>query len=101
MSKVFSSIIPVILTVLLILQIFNKAAAQDVQADIKIDTEASAAATIKGQFSSRSQDKKNFSLLREYAGTDGLGERVSDLKLETDNGRSVAFKMLLPGEYLA
>jgi len=101
MSKVFSSIIPVILTVLLILQIFNKAAAQDVQVDIKIDTEASAAATIKGQFSPRSQDKKNFSLLREYAGTDGLGERISDLKLETDNGRSVAFKMLLPGEYLA
>lgn len=101
MSKVFPSFIPAILTVLLILQIFNKAAAQDVQIDIKIDAGSPATATIKGRFLPPGPQYKNLSFLHEYAGIEGLGERISGLELKNDADNKVAFRMLIPGEFLA
>jgi len=101
MSKVFPSIIPAIVTVLLILQIFNKADAQDIAVEVKIDAGSPATATIKGHFLPPGPQYKNLSFLREYAGIDGLGERISGLELENDTDNKVAFKMLIPGEFLA
>jgi hypothetical protein len=100
MSKVFRSIILVMACALLILQFFNKSAAQDMSVEVKIDAKSPATAIIKGRFA-HSDARKNLSFLREYAGIDGLGDRISYLELETATSAKVAFKRLIPGEYLA
>jgi predicted metalloprotease with PDZ domain len=56
---------------------------------------------VSGRFLQPDPARKNLSFLRESAGIDGLGERISDVKLETSEGMAVAFKRLIPGEYLA
>ena len=86
---------------MLILQIFNKAAAQDITAEVKIDAEMPTIANVKGRFLSSGTQYKNLSFLREYAGIEGLGERISGLELRNAADKTVAFKMLIPGEYLA
>ena len=101
MSKVFRPFINITLTVLLILQIFNKADAQDMAVDVEIDAGSPARATVKGQFLGSKLRYKNLSFLRDLAGIDGLGERVSGLELAAGSDNVVAFKKLMPGEYLA
>jgi hypothetical protein len=39
--------------------------------------------------------------MRSYAGITGLADRISDLILEDANGKPVAYKQFIPGEYLA
>jgi len=101
MSKVFQSFLTATLAVLLILQIFNKASAQDIAVEVKIDAEAPVTATVKGRFLPSGLHYKNLSFLREYAGIEGLGERISGLELGNASDNKVPFKMLIPGEYLA
>ena len=101
MSKVFPPFLTTTLAVLLILQIFNKAAAQDITTEVRIDVETPATTTVKGRFPRLGSHSRNLTFLREYAGIEGLGERISGLELRTDAEKTVAFKMLIPGEYLA
>ena len=95
MSKHFSA---VLLALPLILQIFNNSFGQTSEIEITIDPAGSSAA-IRGQ--TTQQNTHNFSIIGEYAGTPNLADRVSDIVLEDNQSRSVAFKQFIPGEYVA
>ena len=95
MSKHLSA---VLLAFPLILQIFNNSFGQKSEIEITIDA-ATASAAIQGRTTDATS--RNFSILREYAGTPNLAARVSNIILEDNLGRSVAFKQFIPGEYVA
>lgn len=54
---------------------------------------------IEGRFSEKKE--RNFSFLSNYAGIENLGARIYDVILENKSGRSVAYKKLVEGEFLA
>jgi hypothetical protein len=89
--KAFLAIFPVILLVL------NNCSGQDIDASVTI---SAAAAEVNGRFTSPRVDR-HFSILREFAGFSGLADRVSDVRLENSDGKTVAFKQFVPGEYVA
>ena len=95
MSKHLSA---VLVALPLILQIFNNSFGQKSEIEITIDA-ATASAAIQGRTTDATS--RNFSILREYAGTPNLAARVSNIILEDNLGRSVAFKQFIPGEYVA
>jgi hypothetical protein len=99
MSTHFPLFYAVVFAFLLILQLFNNCAGQDIEAVIRIDSSSPQTAVIKGRFTTAST--QNFAFLHEYAGIPGLAERLSDLVLEDRAGHSVAYKQFIPGEYVA
>lgn len=73
---------------------------QDTEAEIKISDAATPVAEISGRFVSRPTGL-NFSILREFGGFSGLADRISDVSLENSDGKTVAFRQFIPGEYVA
>ena len=84
----------------LILQIFNNCFAQDADVIINIRSVSPPIAEIRGHYT-QSSVNKNFSFLRDYAGFSNLADRLSDIHLEDKDGKPVAFKQFVPGEYVA
>ena len=98
MSKHFTLFSLPVFAFLLILQLFNNSAGQDIEAVIRIDSTSLQTAEIQGRFTAGA---RNFAVLRDYAGISGLAERISDIILEDQAGHSVAYKQFIPGEYVA
>ncbi len=103
MSKTFNPILLILAAAVLILQFFTFARAQDIEVRIKISSDSPSMAEIEGKFLSSKPRKnpRNLSFLTEYGGIIGLGDRTSDLRLQNADGKTVANKRFIPGEYVA
>jgi hypothetical protein len=97
MSKHF---VAALLSLPLILQIFNNCSAQDTDIKITVLSISPPIAEIRGR-AGNSSAKRNFSITRDYAGFPNLADRVSDVHLEDKAGKAVAFKQFVAGEYVA
>ena len=102
MSKKHVSFPLLVFAFSLILQIVNNSAAQDVSVQLTV-LENARAVEVSGSFdlSTPRVNPRNLSFVNEYAGTSGLGDRISELKLFDPKGRSVSYKRFMAGEYVA
>ena len=99
MSKYFRSFLLIFAAFLQILQFFTKTDAQDIEATIKIAANSGTLANVEGRFVKEHVGKKMpFAL--DSAGISGLGERISDVRFARD-GKTIAFRQIVAGEYLA
>lgn len=100
-KKILSSYLSFV-TLALILQIFTRVEAQDVDVRVTIGF-AGETASIRGAFdqSLGTVDRRHLYFRRSEDGYVNTGTRVSDLALYDENGRKVDSKRLIPGEYLA
>jgi hypothetical protein len=96
-DKRFSRV-PAILGAIFIFAAF--CTAQEIDAIIKIESVAPPSARVEGKFL-QDNSGKNWAFLRSIAGIENLGERISDLSLEDKNGKTISYKKLIAGEYLA
>ena len=87
------------LAVVLILQIFNICFGQSADVTISLQLADRPAAEIVGR--STRNGSRNFSLPRSYGTISDLAKRVSDIRLEDKEGKPVAYKEFVPGEYVA
>ncbi len=103
MSKTFNPILLILAATILILQFFTFAGAQDIEVRIKISADSPSIAEIEGKFlsSKRRRNPRNLSFLTEYGGIGGLGDRISNLKLQNADGKTITNKRFIPGEYVA
>ncbi len=102
MSKLAPAFLPFLLAFLLILQSFNIAAAQSVEAEITVDP-ASRTASVSGRFVANFErkDPLSFYFLTSVPGSRAIADRISDLKLTKKDGSTVGYRKLGPGEFLA
>ncbi len=98
MSKLIKAISLALVCFVQILQLFNNCEAQNVEAKITVSENS---ATVAGQFAEAVSNGRNFSFVRDYAGAENLGERVSGVILGDKNGHNVAAKKFMAGEYAA
>lgn len=84
----------------LILQIFNNCFGQNADISISIRSVSPPIAEIRGSLG-QSSIQKNFSIDSDSDGTSNLAARFSDLRLEDSQGKPVAFKQFIAGEYVA
>ncbi len=100
MSKPLKPIYYAAFVFALILQTFSNAAAQTVEAKIKI-TDSNV--FVKGKFidATNAKNVTNFSFLKSYAGNENLGARISEVSLFDQNGQAINYKKLADGEFLA
>ena len=96
MSKHFAAIL---LIFPLILELFNNCPGQTTEVVISVRSVDAPTAELQGR--TVGITSKNFSILRDYAGISDLADRVSNIVLEDREGKSVAFKQFIPGEYVA
>ena len=77
------------------------AAAQRIEANIKITLPASA--SVEGRLIKENSDQKivNWSFANSIAGIENLGARISDFALSDENNQPIQFVKLTGGEYLA
>ena len=80
------------------LHFFTYAAAQNIDAKIEIRADNPSVVYVSGRFLN---PDRNLSLVRSYAGFNGLGDRVTNVDLTNGNGEKVAFQSPVPGEYVA
>lgn len=75
---------------------------QDIDATIEINFNAPPIIKVQGRAknSRGSRNRRNLSFLRAMAGVDNLATRVSNLRLLDSEGKPVAFRKLMDGEYL-
>jgi len=88
----------------LLLLFFNAQAQRKIQANIRIDENASLSNVfIEGEFLRESAvaANNNWSFLTSSAGAENLGERISDLNLSDLDGQKISVKKLIAGEYSA
>ncbi|MBA2336018.1 MAG: hypothetical protein H0V90_13925 [Blastocatellia bacterium] len=88
------------------LQIFfnsSNSGAQSFEASIKIETNAGPLASVSGRnlVANVNAGKRHVSFLRSNIGAENLGDRVSDLILLDRNGKQVAYKKFIAGEFVA
>ncbi|MEP7075090.1 MAG: hypothetical protein ABI878_04705 [Acidobacteriota bacterium] len=102
MSKLLRANLPVAVTFVLILQLFNNSSAQKISATIILDAVAKTA-FVDGKIHDNnvSVTPRNLSFLKDYAAIDRLGERIAGLALMDGDGRGVGLRQLSPGEFLA
>jgi hypothetical protein len=87
--------------IFVVIFIFAAAAfAQQIEANIKIESVSPPVVCVEGKFFGE-YTKKNWGFLRSIAGIENLGERISDFTLTDKNGKTIATKKLIAGEYLA
>jgi hypothetical protein len=99
MSKLFVSLSTLFVAFLLILQTFNNCRAQDIEAKIDVGRSSPQLVEVRGRF--RTTVGRNFVIQRQYSGIPGLAERVSDVVLEDKDGKTIAYKQFMQGEYVA
>ncbi len=98
MSKLHRPFVPILFVFLLILQFFTNAGAQDVETTVKIGPISGQIVSISGKNVGK---RKNLSFLLSAAGVDKLGERISDVNLFDADGKNVAYRKFIAGEYVA
>jgi predicted metalloprotease with PDZ domain len=88
------------LALLLIVLPLNCAAQEDqsLKVSVKVLSLSPARLKIEGR---RAGTAVNWSFLNSYAGVEGLGERIENLRLSDAGGANVAVRRLAPGEYEA
>ncbi|HEY0429217.1 MAG TPA: hypothetical protein VGC76_15660 [Pyrinomonadaceae bacterium] len=74
--------------------------AQQIEANIKIESSPASFARVEGRVLQKNIGK-NWGFLRSIAGIENLGERISDLALTDKDGKTISYKKLIAGEYLA
>jgi len=99
MSKYFRSFLLIFAAFVQILQFFTKTDAQDIEAMIKIAANSGTLANVEGRFV-KEHVGKNMPFALDSAGISGLGERISDVRFARD-GKTIAFRQIVAGEYLA
>ncbi len=82
----------------LILQFFTFGNAQYFKATIKAEPKLSSIVVVNGK---NPVGRRNLSFLFRAAGTDKLGERISDVNLFDQAGNAVTYKKFIAGEYVA
>lgn len=97
MKKRFSR---VLLICGVILQLFNNSAAQNIEANIKIESISPPVLRVEGRFLPKRADK-NWTFLNSIAGVENLGARITDFALTNKDSRNISVKKLIAGEYLA
>jgi predicted metalloprotease with PDZ domain len=77
--------------------------AQDFEAKITLAPGASTTVQIEGKILRQkiAGSNKSWSFMRSFPGVENLGERIESLNLSNAKGERVAFRSLVPGEYLA
>lgn len=102
MSKLTRSFLPFFTAFLLILQIFNVSAAQSIDATVSIDT-SNNIADVRGRFldADKRRNARNFYFRSSPDSSDRVSDSITDLKLLRQDGKSVEYKTLIPGEFLA
>ena len=75
--------------------------AQEIEAEIKILSSASASVTGRFIKENSNQSNKNWSFTNTVAGIENLGARISEFNLSDRRNRPISFKKLTNGEYLA
>jgi hypothetical protein len=83
-----------------ILHFFTNANAQDIDVAIELDPTRPAIANISGRFADV-KVHRNLSFVRTFAGIQGLGERVSNVKLFDADDQTVNFQTAPPGEFVS
>jgi len=96
MSKHFAA---VLIVFPLILQLSNNCSGQ--KTDVVITLRSAEPPTVEVQGRTAGNTSRNFSIVRDYAGTSDLADRVSNIVLEDREGQTVAFRQFVPGEYVA
>ncbi len=99
MSKLFSIFALDFLVCVQILLFVNISDAQDIEAVIKIESISPPVVSVRGRF--LNAEAKNLAFLREYAGTENLAERFTDVAVTGRDGQAIGLKKLMPGEYVA
>ncbi len=102
MSKILRSNLLFFVAFAQILQFFTNIEAQDIETTIRIDANSPSVARVQGRFlHERSGTPANrISFMSDYAGTFGIYQRISDIRLADSKGGTV-FNRGIPGEYLA
>jgi len=100
MRKILSPFLLVFLAFLLLLQIFTFAQAQDLDVTIKIDTDKAVLAKIQGAVLKKAKNPRNLSILNDYAGTSGLAERITNVRLTDADGKPIEFKRFNASEHV-
>jgi hypothetical protein len=102
MSKSLGLFLPVFAASLQILQFHNSITAQDLDARISLYERPVVHAAVSGHFlDSTRPNTANLVLLNQFAGTFGLATRATSVRLADRRASPIAFKELVPGEYLA
>src|SRR5689334_8082370 len=102
MSKKLRRILIICSVSIQILHFFNKTLGQDVDVTVSWAEITPQVVHVDGRFLNKLlPNSRNFVLLREYAGIDGLASRANVVWLKSGNGDKVGFKKLITGEYLA
>jgi hypothetical protein len=102
MSKLLKAILLPGLPLLLILQLFNISFSQSVSATITVSEANLTSVSVVGKFEASSgAGPRNLWFLKDFAGYDRLGERISDMAVTERTGQTVSMRQLIPGEFLA
>lgn len=96
-DKRFSRILAILATIFIFAAF---CAAQEIEANIKIEPAPAPFARVEGKFLLPNKSK-NLAFSRSIAGIENLGERISDLTLTDKDGKIISYKKLIAGEYLA
>lgn len=100
MSKLrctLAAIFPVFIVPILLF--FGNCYAQDIDATIKVESVSPPVVSVRGRY--LNSERRDLSLLREYAGIGDLAERFTDVVAADSDGRAIGLKKLQPGEYLS
>src|SRR6185369_7964984 len=100
MSKYFRAVTRLFAALLLILQIINNSHGQQIDATFTVRASRPQTLEIKGKFD-QIAGIRHLTMLQEFAGIQGLADRVSDISLVDSSGDRVAFKKFQAGEFEA
>ncbi len=98
MSKLRRVFAIIFLTGAQILLFLNNSYAKDIEATIMVESLSPPIISVRGRY--LDAEAKNLAFLREFAGIENLAERFTDVTVTDGEGRSIALKKLVPGEYL-
>lgn len=101
MSKSYRSLLAFAAAAFALFTLVGAANSQDLVASIKVDP-PSGTVHVTGRFMQPTHggNRANLSFLLDYAGVSGLGKRFSSVVLADTDGKTVANKRMIDGEYL-
>lgn len=102
MSKHSRPILLTIAAAALLLHLAGWARAQHIVATLEIEPTKSSTVVVSGRYvpDATHPAPTYLSFVKQYAGIDGLGERISEVSIKDANGLALAFRSFQPGEYV-
>lgn len=102
MSKQSRPFLLTIATAVLVLRLASASSAQHVVATLDIDPARPSMVLVSGRYVTDATHPAPayLSFVKQFAGTAGLGERISGVSIKDANGVDVAFRAFQPGEYV-